>query len=167
MSPPTDVELQQLAGAVGRHLAARTAKLVTAESCSGGWIAKVCTDVAGSSDWFAGGIVAYANSLKTALLGVPETMLAEHGAVSEAVVRAMARAALQRTGAGVAVAVSGVAGPAGGTPQKPVGTVWLAWAWREQDGTCRIESQLESFHGDREAIRRLTVQRALQRLLDA
>lgn len=167
MSPPTDVELQQLAGAVGRHLAARTAKLVTAESCSGGWIAKVCTDVAGSSDWFAGGIVAYANSLKTALLGVPETVLAEHGAVSEAVVRAMAQAALQRTGAAVAVAVSGVAGPAGGTPLKPVGTVWLAWAWREQDGACRIESQLEAFPGDREAIRRLTVQRALQRLLDA
>jgi nicotinamide-nucleotide amidase len=167
MSPPTDVELQQLAGAVGRHLAARTAKLVTAESCSGGWIAKACTDVAGSSEWFLGGIVAYANPLKTALLGVPETMLAEHGAVSDPVVRSMAQAALQSTGAAVAVAVSGVAGPAGGTPQKPVGTVWLAWAWRTQDGDTRIESQLATFPGDREAVRRLTVQRALQRLLDA
>jgi nicotinamide-nucleotide amidase len=167
MSPPTDVELQQLAGAVGRHLVERTAKLVTAESCSGGWIAKVCTDLAGSSEWFSGGIVAYANSLKTALLGVPEALLAEHGAVSEPVVRAMAQAALQRAGAEVSVAVSGVAGPTGGTPQKPVGTVWLAWAWRAQDGTCRVESQLENFPGDRETVRRLTVQRALQRLLDA
>jgi nicotinamide-nucleotide amidase len=167
MSPPTDVELQQLAGAVGRHLAARTAMLVTAESCSGGWIAKACTDVAGSSEWFLGGVVAYANSLKTALLGVTGAILDEHGAVSDAAVRAMAQGSLQRTGATLAVAVSGVAGPTGGTPAKPVGTVWLAWAWREPNGSFRVESQHAVFPGDREAVRRLTVQRALQRLLDA
>lgn len=167
MAPPTDVDLQQLAGAVGRHLVACRGRLATAESCSGGWIAKVCTDVAGSSEWFLGGIVAYANSLKTGLLGVPEALLAEHGAVSEPVVRAMAQAALQRTGATVAVAVSGVAGPAGGTAAKPVGTVWLAWARPASAGACHVEAQLADFPGDREAVRRLTVQRALQRLLDA
>jgi nicotinamide-nucleotide amidase len=167
MSPPTDVELQQLAGAVGGRLAALNTTLVTAESCTGGWIAKACTDVSGSSGWFLGGVVAYSNALKTALLGVPELLLAEHGAVSEPVVRAMAQAALQRTGATVAVAVSGVAGPTGGTPAKPVGTVWLAWAWREPDGSFQFESRHELFSGGREEIRRRTVQRALQRLLDA
>jgi nicotinamide-nucleotide amidase len=167
MSPPTDVELQQLAGAVGDRLAALNATLVTAESCTGGWIAKACTDVAGSSGWLLGGVVAYSNVLKTAWLGVPDSLLVAHGAVSEPVVRAMAQAALQRTGASVAVAVSGVAGPAGGTPAKPVGTVWLAWAWREPGDSFRVEAQHVVFPGSREDIRRRTVQRALQRLLDA
>lgn len=167
MSPPTDVELQRLAGSLGAALSARNATLVTAESCTGGWIAKACTDVPGSSDWFLGGVVAYANALKTALLGVDPATLERHGAVSDAVVRAMALASLQRTGATLAVSVSGVAGPAGGTPGKPVGTVWLAWAWREQDGSLRVETQQALFPGDREAIRRHTVQRALSRLLAA
>jgi nicotinamide-nucleotide amidase len=167
MSPPTDVELQQLAAAVGARLVALNATLVTAESCTGGWIAKACTDVAGSSGWLLGGIVAYSNALKGALLGVPEIMLAEHGAVSEPVVRAMAQAALQRTGATVAVAVSGVAGPTGGTPAKPVGTVWFAWAWREPGDSFRAEAQHVILSGGREDIRRRTVQHALRRLLDA
>jgi len=167
MSPPTDVELQQLAGSLGAALLARNATLVTAESCTGGWIAKACTDVPGSSAWFLGGVVAYANVLKTALLDVPQAELDQHGAVSEKVVRAMAQAALQRSGATTAVAVSGVAGPAGGTPAKPVGTVWLAWAWREPGGSFRIEAQHVMFPGERAAIRRLTVQRALSRLLAA
>jgi len=167
MSTPTDVELQQLAGSVGACLVAQHVTLVTAESCTGGWIAKVCTDVPGSSDWFAGGVVAYSNALKTGLLGVPGSLLAEQGAVSEPVVRAMAVGALQCTSATIAVAVSGVAGPAGGTSAKPVGTVWLAWAWREADGSFRIESQIDHFAGDREAVRRRTVRSALQRLLEA
>ncbi len=167
MSTPTDVELQQLAGSVGARLAAQHATLVTAESCTGGWIAKVCTDVPGSSDWFAGGVVAYSNALKSGLLGVPADMLSDCGAVSEPVVRAMAVSVLRQTGSTVAVAVSGVAGPTGGTPDKPVGTVWLAWVWREADGSLRAEAQCALFAGGRESIRRLTVQGALQRLLGA
>jgi nicotinamide-nucleotide amidase len=167
MSAPTDVELQQLAASVGARLVAQHVTLVTAESCTGGWIAKVCTDVPGSSDWFAGGVVAYSNALKTGLLGVAANLLAEQGAVSEPVVRAMAVGTLQRTSASVAVAVSGVAGPAGGTSAKPVGTVWLAWAWREAGGSFRIESQQAHFAGDRAAVRRCTVRSALQRLLEA
>jgi nicotinamide-nucleotide amidase len=167
MSAPTDVELQQLARSVGARLLAQHVTLVTAESCTGGWIAKVCTDVPGSSDWFAGGVVAYSNALKIGLLGVAGHLLAEQGAVSEPVVRAMAVGTLQRTSATVAVAVSGVAGPAGGTSAKPVGTVWLAWAWREAGDSFRIESQLDHFAGDREAVRRRTVRCALQRLLEA
>lgn len=167
MSAPTDVELQQLARSVGARLVAQHVTLVTAESCTGGWIAKVCTDVPGSSDWFAGGVVAYSNALKTGLLGVAGHLLAEQGAVSEPAVRAMAVGALQRTAATVAVAVSGVAGPTGGTTAKPVGTVWLAWAWREADGSFRIQSQRVQFAGDREEVRRRTVRSALQRLLEA
>jgi nicotinamide-nucleotide amidase len=167
MSTPSDVDLQRLARSLGGALAAKGATLVTAESCTGGWIAKACTDVSGSSDWFLGGVIAYSNALKAALLGVPEQLLAEHGAVSEPVVRVMAQAALLRTTATVAVAVSGVAGPSGGTPAKPVGTVWLAWAWRQPDDTLRIDTQREWFAGEREDVRRLTVQHALQRLLAA
>ena len=165
MTAPTDVELRQLAQAVGDRLQARAETLVTAESCTGGWIAKACTDVAGSSRWFQGGVVAYSNSLKAAFLGVPEGLLAQHGAVSEPVVRAMAAGALARTGGTVAVAVSGVAGPDGGTADKPVGTVWLAWAWHEKDGSLRIETRSERFAGGRDDVRRWTVRLALERLL--
>jgi len=167
MTAPTDVDLQQLAWSVGERLFARAQTLVTAESCTGGWIAKACTDVAGSSRWFQGGVVAYSNSLKAALLDVPEGLLAQHGAVSEPVVRAMAAGALARTGSTVAVAVSGVAGPDGGTVDKPVGTVWLAWAWREQDGSLRTETRRDRFPGGRDEVRRRTVRRALERLLSA
>jgi len=165
MTAPTDVDLQQLARSVGDHLQARAETLVTAESCTGGWIAKACTDVAGSSRWLQGGVVAYSNALKVAFLDVPEGLLAQHGAVSEPVVRAMAAGALVRTGSTVAVAVSGVAGPDGGTADKPVGTVWLAWAWREKDGSFRIETRRERFVGGREDVRRWTVRLALERLL--
>ena len=165
MTAPTDVDLQRLARAVGDRLMARAGTLVTAESCTGGWIAKACTDVAGSSRWFQGGVVAYSNSLKAALLDVPEGLLAQHGAVSEPVVRAMAAGALARTGSTVAVAVSGVAGPDGGTVDKPVGTVWLAWAWREQDGSLRTETRRELYPGGRDEVRRWTVRCALERLL--
>jgi nicotinamide-nucleotide amidase len=167
MTAPTDVELQQLAQAVGVRLLARAETLVTAESCTGGWIAKACTDVAGSSRWFQGGVVAYSDSLKVTFLDVPEGLLAQHGAVSEPIVRAMAAGALARTGSTVAVAVSGVAGPDGGTAGKPVGTVWLAWAWREKDGAFRIEARSERFAGGRDDVRRWTVRLSLERLLAA
>ena len=165
MTAPTDVDLQRLARAVGDRLMARAGTLVTAESCTGGWIAKACTDVAGSSRWFQGGVVAYSNLLKVAFLDVPEGLLERHGAVSEQVVRAMAAGALTRTGSTVAVAVSGVAGPDGGTADKPAGTVWLAWAWREQDGSLRSDALLERFPGGRDEVRRRTVRCALERLL--
>jgi nicotinamide-nucleotide amidase len=165
MTAPTDVELQQLAQAVGGRLQARAETLVTAESCTGGWIAKACTDEAGSSRWFQGGVVAYSNTLKVAFLDVPRDLLSRHGAVSEPVVRAMAAGVLARTGSTVAVAVSGVAGPDGGTADKPVGTVWLAWAWRERDGSFRIEARCERFAGGRDDVRRCTVRLALERLL--
>jgi len=110
-------------------------------------------------------VVAYSNALKVAFLDVPEDLLAQHGAVSEPIVRAMAAGALARTGSTVAVAVSGVAGPDGGTADKPVGTVWLAWAWREKDGSLRIEARRERFAGGRDDVRRWTVRLALERLL--
>ncbi len=167
MTAPSDVDLQQLARSVGDHLLPRAGTLVTAESCTGGWIAKSCTDVAGSSLWFQGGVVAYSNFLKVAFLDVPEGLLEQYGAVSEPVVRAMAAGVLARTGSTVAVAVSGVAGPDGGTIDKPAGTVWLAWAWREPDGSVRTETRCERFPGGRDEVRRWTVRRALERLLVA
>lgn len=163
MSPETN---WPLAVAVGEGLLQHGARVATAESCTGGWIAKVLTDIAGSSAWFERGWVTYSNAAKQQDLGVSEALLVRHGAVSEAVVLAMALGALERSGADFAVAVSGVAGPAGGTPVKPVGTVWTAWAWRTQAGVgARAECSL--FPGDREAIRRQTVVFALEGLLGA
>jgi nicotinamide-nucleotide amidase len=153
--------LPSLAG----HLLASGRRLVTAESCTGGWIAKVCTDLPGSSRWFLGGAVVYDNVLKTGVLGVSPQTLAQAGAVSEAVVREMAAGALERLGGDVAVAVSGVAGPDGGTPDKPVGTVWFAWARRGAQGI-DISTALERFPGDRDAVRRHAVERALRGVLE-
>ena len=103
--------------------------LATAESCTGGLLASTLTDTPGSSEWFAGSVVAYSNEVKSRLLGVPQDVLDRHGAVSEPVVKAMAEGVLKVMGAHVSVAISGIAGPSGGTPEKPVGTVWMAWAW--------------------------------------
>lgn len=153
-----------LAIAIGEALLARGAKVATAESCTGGWIAKVLTDIPGSSGWFERGWVTYSNAAKHEDLGVPEDLLSAHGAVSEAVVAAMARGALGRARADFAIAVSGVAGPAGGTTAKPVGTVWTAWAWRDGDVE-RYRAECRVFAGDREAIRYQTVIFALQQLL--
>jgi nicotinamide-nucleotide amidase len=160
--PFMDTLLPRLAGS----LLATGRRLVTAESCTGGWIAKVCTDLPGSSGWFLGGAVVYDNALKTGLLGVSPQTLAQAGAVSEAVVREMAAGALERIGGDVAVAVSGVAGPDGGTPDKPVGTVWLAWGRRGPQGI-EIRTALERFAGDRDAVRRQAVERALRGVLEA
>ena len=154
-----------IAETAGRLLAG-SRRLVTAESCTGGWIAKACTDLPGSSRWFLGGVVTYSDSLKTALLGVRPATLAAHGAVSEEVVREMAAGALERLGGEVAVAVSGIAGPDGGTPDKPVGTVWLAWARRAAAGL-EIRTACEQFAGDRDAVRRAAVRRALAGVLEA
>jgi nicotinamide-nucleotide amidase len=156
----TDGDLQRLAAQVGRLLKDTGRVVATAESCTGGWIAKAFTDVAGSSQWFIEGFVTYSNASKMRRLGVPRALLDEHGAVSEAVARAMAVGALKRAQALVAVAVTGIAGPDGAVPGKPVGTVWLAWAIR-RGAAVRIAAQLRHFRGDREAVRRKTVHAAL------
>ena len=124
----SDPELKALAARLGESLLARGASVATAESCTGGWIAKTLTDVPGSSAWFGAGIVSYSNRAKHELLGVPEDLLAAHGAVSEPAVLAMVDGCLHRSGADFAVAVSGIAGPDGGSEDKPVGTVWFAFA---------------------------------------
>lgn len=156
--------LQRLVIAVGMHLLDAERRLVTAESCTGGWIGKVITDIPGSSAWYLGGVVSYSNALKQTLLGVPHSTLATAGAVSEPTARQMAIGALDTLGGEVAIAVTGIAGPDGGMPGKPVGTVWFGWAWRAQ---AAIETRvaLETFTGDREAVRRQTVRRALSELL--
>ena len=156
-----DAELEDLAVHLGRALDARNLRVATAESCTGGWIAKALTDIPGSSRWVEGGVVAYSNSAKSSLLGVPAGTVAAHGAVSEPVVRAMAEGARTRFGVPLTGAVSGVAGPDGGSPDKPVGTVWFAWANGRETTAAR-----ERFAGDREAVRRSSVDFALRRLLE-
>lgn len=146
--------------ALGDALRARGEKLATAESCTGGLIAAACTSVAGSSDWFERGFVSYSNEAKNELLGVSAALIAEHGAVSEPVVRAMAEGALSRSHAQWSVAVTGIAGPGGAVPGKPVGTVWLALAHR---GLVQLAERLQ-LDGDRSAVREQTLQRALARL---
>ena len=166
MTGPDDAELAALAAWVAARLTSSGLRLATAESCTGGWIAKACTDLPGSSRWFLGGSVAYANDLKHSALGVDPAELDRHGAVSEPVVRAMAAGILERAAADLAVAVSGIAGPDGGSPDKPVGTVWFAWARREAGGAPHVTTAVEKFPGDREAVRRLAVRRALAPLAD-
>lgn len=149
----------QLAKALAAILTHRNEMLVTAESCTGGLIAGACTDLAGSSEWFERGFVTYSNAAKTELLGVPAELIAQHGAVSEPVARAMAEGAVARSHAQLSVAVTGVAGPGGGSEAKPVGTVWLGWHVNGHTVTeCR------HFAGDRAAVRQATVQHALARL---
>jgi nicotinamide-nucleotide amidase len=149
--------LQQLAQDTGRFLLARGLLLVTAESCTGGWIGKVMTDVAGSSQWFERGFVTYTNEAKRELLEVEAELFEAHGAVSLPVVTQMALGALRHSHAQVAVAVSGIAGPGGGSEAKPVGTVCFGWAW----GKFRWADR-RWFSGDREAVRRQAVIRALE-----
>lgn len=155
--PPEDTRLTQTGDALGQRLLAARLSVVTAESCTGGWIAKVLTDIAGSSAWFDCGLVVYSYEAKQALLGVGAQTLAEHGAVSEPVALEMVNGALVRSGASLAVAVTGIAGPGGGSPDKPVGTVWIAW--KRRGGYAR--AQLFQFDGDRQAVRQQTVAAAL------
>lgn len=135
--------------------------LATAESCTGGLMAAVCTELAGSSAWFERGFVTYSNQAKMDLLGVAATTLAVHGAVSEAVARAMAEGALARAPVQAAVAVTGIAGPSGGSPDKPVGTVWLAWA---SSGSETVAQRVQ-LDGDRSQVRQQTVELALRGLI--
>jgi nicotinamide-nucleotide amidase len=152
--------LGAMASEAARHVSGQGWLLATAESCTGGLLAHTLTNMDGSSAWFHGGVVSYSNDLKTGLLGVDPALLAEHGAVSEAVVLAMAQGALRLPGMpegrGVAVAISGIAGPTGGTREKPVGTVWMAWAW---PGGERAEKFL--FRGSRTAVKSQSVAGAL------
>ena len=152
--------MEALAQKVGERLKAARAKLVTAESCTGGWAAQVVTSVAGSSAWFEHGFVTYSNDAKRELLGVQENTLRAHGAVSEETAREMAQGALRRGKGTVSLAVTGVAGPGGGSPEKPVGTVCFAWASARS-----VRSETQQFSGDRESVRRQSVVHALEGVL--
>jgi nicotinamide-nucleotide amidase len=166
-SPPSPVPahdddaLHALAGEVGARLRAHRHMVCTAESCTGGWIAKMITDIPGCSDWFDCGMAAYSYEAKQALLGVRPETLTEHGAVSRETVMEMVSGALVTSGASIAVAVTGIAGPTGGTEEKPVGTVWIGW--KRRGGYPRAEAF--HFDGDREAVRRQTVAASLRGLL--
>ena len=171
----TPERVQALAAA----LRARGWRMATAESCTGGLIAAACTELAGSSEWFERGYVTYSNEAKISLLGVPAALIAAHGAVSEEVARAMVQGALQHAPVQLAVAVTGIAGPGGAVPGKPVGTVWLAWgvaagvdaALHATAGAPaaapRVHAERLQLPGDRAAVRQATVAAALQRLLEA
>lgn len=159
----SDDRLRALAERVGRRLRADHDHLVTAESCTGGWIAKTVTDIAGSSDWFDCGMAAYSYEAKQAMLGVRPQTLETHGAVSRETAIEMVSGALVHSGATIAVAVTGIAGPGGGTVDKPVGTVWIAWKRRGGYPW----AQLFQFEGDRDAVRRQTVAAALEGLRES
>ena len=160
-SLPGDAELSGLVLELAQSLTTKGWSLATAESCTGGWIAKCCTDLAGSSAWFERGFVSYSNRAKHDLLGVAQDVLESEGAVSEAVAQQMAEGARRRAGVSAALSVTGIAGPDGGTADKPVGTVWFAWSLPGQ----AVHSDLQCFKGDRDAVRRQTVAHALSGLL--
>ncbi len=179
-----EAETARLVETLAAQLLARGWMLATAESCTGGLIAAACTDLAGSSTWFERGFVTYSNAAKAQMLGVDAALIAQHGAVSEPVARAMAQGALQHAHAQVALAVTGVAGPGGGSADKPVGTVWFAWALPHgtptSDADARpagitakvpvqaamLHSEVMHFVGDRAAVRQATLQHSLRRLLE-
>ena len=152
--------LEGMAGMLGDLLKESGMKVATAESCTGGWIAQTMTSVAGSSEWFDRGFVTYSNEAKREMLGVRAQTLRKHGAVSEKVVLDMALGAVKKSNASLAVSVSGVAGPGGGSDDKPVGTVWFAWAFED-----KAEASLMSFQGDRHQVRYGAVMVALQGLI--
>lgn len=150
--------MDTLAAQAGAALKARGLMLATAESCTGGGVAQALTDIAGSSVWFERGFVTYSNIAKFEMLGVRQSTLETHGAVSEATVREMAAGALTHSHANISVSVSGIAGPSGGTAEKPVGTVWFAWALRDGE----VHARLHHLAGNRAAVREQSVQIALQ-----
>lgn len=156
-----DAELEMLAGQLGACLLERGEWVATAESCTGGWVAQAITAIAGSSGWFDRGFVTYSNEAKMDMLGVPPTTLERHGAVSEATARVMAQGALLHSRADWAVAITGIAGPGGATPGKPVGTVCFAWATK--NGGC--EAQTCHFPGERSEVRAASVRHVLQGLI--
>ncbi len=154
--------LELLAEYLGQQMTESGISLVVAESCTGGWVAKLMTDIAGSSLFFDRGYVTYSNEAKHEMLGVKEKTLEIHGAVSEQTVSEMVSGALTKSHAGVALAISGIAGPGGGTPDKPVGTVWFAWKKRDQG----IMTRIMHLEGNRDSIRRQAVERALNGVLE-
>ena len=154
-------KITQLSTEVGRLLFEKKLKLTTIESCTGGWIGKVLTDVAGSSAWYECGYVTYSDASKIRLVGVSSELIKRSGAVSEPVVQEMAQCSFASTSSDIALAVTGIAGPSGGTSEKPVGTVWFAWATRT--GDCKTERKV--FVGDRKRIREQTVSMALSQLI--
>ena len=154
------LSFEPLVGLLADRLRARGWRMAAAESCTGGLIAAACTSLAGSSDWFERGFVTYSNEAKAELLGVDPALIQSHGAVSEEVARAMAAGALQRAPVQLTVAVTGIAGPGGAVPGKPVGTVWLAWATAKG-----VQAERLQLDGGRDAVRGATVRAALQRLL--
>lgn len=156
----SDAEMRDIGVEIGQLLLARRMKLAAAESCTGGWLSKVVTEIAGCSDWFDCSFVAYSYEAKETMLGVSRVTLEMHGAVSEETVVEMVRGALSRSRANVAVAITGIAGPSGGTPGKPVGTVWLAWG----RGHHPPVTQVVHLQGDRDAVRRQTVAAAMHGL---
>ena len=160
----SDPELYELSARVAHKLRAAERRIVTAESCTGGWVAKALTDIPGSSEWFECGYVTYSNAAKMRDLGVSGATLEHFGAVSEQVVREMAEGALRVAHANVAVAVSGIAGPDGGTPEKPVGTVWFCAAARQGTATDIIAEE-KLFGGDRAFVRGRSVEHALRLIL--
>ena len=162
MARVSDEELHQLAVALGEKLCARGWMLATAESCTGGWVGQLITSLAGSSHWYERGFITYANAAKIEMLGVPPETLEAHGAVSEETAMAMAAGALRHSHAQATLAISGIAGPGGGTPQKPVGLVCYGWALADgtlMSSTCRLD-------GDREEIRSRAVAAALRGLIE-
>jgi len=161
-TPPVTKRLDKLAGVLGQRLQAAGLVLTTAESCTGGWLSKVVTDISGSSAWFDRGFVTYGNSAKRELLGVSAAAIADHDAVSEEVAREMAQGALKHSQAGVAVAITGIAGPAGGTEDKPVGTVCFAWMCA---GRTPLSRRVR-FAGNRKEVRHQSVRLALEHLLE-
>jgi nicotinamide-nucleotide amidase len=157
-----DKQMEALARKVGERLAGLGLSMAVAESCTGGWICKAMTDIPGSSGCFDRGFITYSNEAKQEMLGVSEATLLAHGAVSEATVREMVQGALENSRASVAVAISGIAGPGGGTAEKPVGTVWLAW----QRAGGEVRSRQERIDGDREQVRYRAVIIALEGILE-
>lgn len=154
--------MRALATRVGRRLKAKKRRLVSAESCTGGWVAQAVTSIAGSSAWFERGFVTYSNEAKRELLGVKAATLRKHGAVSEETAREMARGALARSRGTLALAVTGIAGPGGGSREKPVGMVCFAWMDRK-----KLRSETRHFSGNRDSVRRKSVVHALQGVLDS
>lgn len=161
MAIVTDEILAHLAGEVVSRLSDASLSLVTAESCTGGWVAKLITDIPGSSPVFERGFVTYSNASKQELLSVPDSIITEHGAVSEICVKAMVAGALRNSQAALGLAITGIAGPGGGSAEKPVGTVWLSWAG---PGWMKVEQH--QFDGNRDAVRRQAARRALQGVLE-
>ena len=162
MSGTSEQELKDLAEELGICMKDKGIKLASAESCTGGWIAKIITDMPGSSEWFTGSVVCYSNESKVSLLGVRENTLTEFGAVSGDTVIEMVDGIFANTDADVAVGVSGIAGPDGGTEDKPVGLVWLSWGKRGKS----VYAKPYNFEGDRDEVRKLSIAQALNNLMD-